>query len=78
MTPGFGIFLIAVGAIIRYALNISVAGVEEGTIGLILMIAGAAIIVFWLISLMATRNRPAAGYDATYERPVERPVDRRY
>ena len=53
MTPGFGIFLIAVGAIIRYALNISVAGVEEGTIGLILMIAGAAIIVFcrWPASL---------------------------
>jgi hypothetical protein len=29
MTVGFGIFLIVVGAIIMYALNVNVAGVEE-------------------------------------------------
>ncbi len=65
MTPGLGIFLIALGAIIRYAINISIAGVEEGTIGLILMIAGIAVIVFWGIWMLATRGDRARdrGYD---------------
>ena len=64
MTPGIGIFLIALGAIIRYAINISVAGIEEGTIGLILMIAGVAIIALWLIMLLTDRRRDPA-YDRT-------------
>ena len=50
MTVGFGIFLIAVGAIIRYALNFDLAGVEEGTIGIILIIAGIAVAILGLIS----------------------------
>jgi hypothetical protein len=80
MTPGLGIFLIAAGAIIRYAINISIAGIEEDTIGLILMIAGVAVIAVWLIWLLATRRDPARR-DPAYERPVdprERPVDPRY
>jgi hypothetical protein len=59
MTPGLGIFLIALGAIIRYAIDISIAGVEEGTIGLILMLAGLAVLLFWVISLIAARRDPA-------------------
>jgi hypothetical protein len=72
MTPGFGIFLIAVGAIIRYALNISIAGVEEETIGLILMIAGVAVVLLWLVWLVSTRR------DSAYDRPVETRTDPRY
>ena len=72
MTPGFGIFLIAVGAIIRYALNISIAGVEEETIGLILMIAGVAVVLLWLVWLLTSRRDPA------YDRPVESRTDPRY
>jgi Domain of unknown function (DUF6458) len=34
------IFLIAVGAILRYAVTITVSGVELQTVGLILMIVG--------------------------------------
>jgi hypothetical protein len=34
------IFLIAVGAILRYAVNVTVEGVEIDTVGLILMIVG--------------------------------------
>ena len=33
MTVAFGIFLIVVGAIIKYALNLDVAGVQENTLG---------------------------------------------
>lgn len=40
MTYGAAIFLIAAGAIIRYALNLRIAGVNEHVIGLILIIAG--------------------------------------
>jgi hypothetical protein len=50
MTVGFGIFLIAVGAIIKYALNVQIAGVEEGTIGLILIVAGIAVAILGLIA----------------------------
>ncbi|HYI98320.1 MAG TPA: DUF6458 family protein [Thermoleophilaceae bacterium] len=55
MTIGSSIFLIAVGAILRYAVTDSISGVDLTTIGLILMIAG---IVGLLISLfMATTAR---------------------
>ena len=40
MSIGFSIFLIAAGAILRYAVTASVSGVELETVGLILMIAG--------------------------------------
>jgi hypothetical protein len=37
---GMSIFLIAAGAILRYAVTITVSGVELQTVGLILMIVG--------------------------------------
>jgi Domain of unknown function (DUF6458) len=40
MGIGTSIFLIAVGAILRYAVNVSVEGIELQTVGLILMIVG--------------------------------------
>ncbi|HEX3734033.1 MAG TPA: DUF6458 family protein [Solirubrobacterales bacterium] len=53
------IFLIAVGAILRYATNIHVKGVSLDTVGLILMIAGAAALVLSLIQelIWSRRNR---------------------
>lgn len=42
VTIAGAIFLIAVGAILRYATNLHVEGVSIDTVGLILMIAGAA------------------------------------
>jgi len=41
MTIAAAIFLIAVGAILRYATDLNVEGVSIDTVGLILMIAGA-------------------------------------
>jgi hypothetical protein len=40
MTYAAAIFLIVAGAIIRYGLNLNIAGVNEHVIGLILIIAG--------------------------------------
>jgi hypothetical protein len=50
MTVGTGIFLIIVGAIIAFALNVNIGGVEEGTIGLILIAAGVVVLILALIS----------------------------
>jgi len=41
MPLGTSIFLIAVGAILRYAVTASVSGISIHTVGLILMIVGA-------------------------------------
>jgi hypothetical protein len=50
MTVGGGIFLIVVGAILRYAVNFEIAGVQEGTIGVILIVAGIVVAVLGLIA----------------------------
>ena len=44
MTIGTSLFLIAVGAILRYAVDATVAGVDIQTAGLILMIIGVFIL----------------------------------
>jgi hypothetical protein len=49
MTVAGGIFLIAVGAILRYATDFDVNGLDVDTVGLILMIAGAAVFVISLL-----------------------------
>jgi cytochrome c oxidase subunit IV len=59
MTIAGAIFLIAVGAILRYATNIHVQGVSLDTVGLILMIAGAAglILSFFQEAIWSDRAR---------------------
>jgi hypothetical protein len=49
VTIGTSIFLIAVGAILRYATNFHVKGVDVDEVGLILMIVGAAAFVISLL-----------------------------
>jgi membrane protein implicated in regulation of membrane protease activity len=53
MTSGGSILLIAVGAILRYAVTASVSGISIQTIGLILMIAGIAALVLSLLYTLA-------------------------
>ena len=59
MTIAGAIFLIAVGAILRYATNFHVEGLSIDTIGLILMIAGVAglILSFFWESMWSDRAR---------------------
>jgi hypothetical protein len=58
MTIGAAIFLIAVGAILKFATNVHVQGVSIDTVGLILMIAGAAGLVLALLQeLIWSRRR---------------------
>lgn len=56
---GGSLFLLALGAILRYAVTADLAGVDIATVGLILMIAGAAMFVLALVFTFA--GRPSGG-----------------
>jgi hypothetical protein len=66
MRVGTSIFLIAVGAIIRYAVTFHVSGVSLPVIGLILIIAGIVGLVLSLIYRATARGRVV---DGPYEEP---------
>ena len=53
------IFLIAVGAILRYAVNVTVQGVEIDTVGLILIVVGiVGLVISLAVEFMGPRDRP--------------------
>ena len=53
------IFLIAVGAILRYAINVTVQGVEIDTVGLILMVVGIiGLVISLAVIFMSNDDRP--------------------
>lgn len=56
MGIGTGIFLFVVGAILTYAVNVSVSWVNLGLIGYILMIAGVVTFVISLILVLKRRS----------------------
>ena len=55
MTIGTSLFLIAVGAILRFAVNDSIEDIDLSTVGLILMIVGAVGLVLGLF--LTSRDR---------------------
>jgi hypothetical protein len=59
MTFAASIFLIAIGAILRFATHIHVKGLDLRTIGLILMIAGVVglLIAIWQWAVWSKRSR---------------------
>ncbi len=60
MTVGGSLLLIAVGAILRYATNLSVKGVDIDTVGLILMIVGIVgfvLAVIYEVAVARERSR---------------------
>ena len=72
MTVGTSLFLLAVGAILKYAVSDSVEGVDLGTIGVILMIVGVIGLIlssFYLTMWRRDTERPVV-------RETERPVVR--
>ena len=70
MAIGTALFLIAVGAILRYGVSDSVEGIDLPTIGLILIIVGVIgmVISFFMMS-MWSRDRDR---DVVERRPVDR------
>ena len=58
---GFGIFLVAVGAILRYAVTAELAGIDIGTVGVIPMIAGAVLFLLSRFFVIWRRQQAASG-----------------
>jgi len=59
MEYGTSIFLIAVGAILKFAVNATVSGISLQTVGVILMLVGALGLLlsfFWLASARGRRD----------------------
>ena len=67
MRIGTALVLIAVGAILRYAVNVTAEGFNIHTIGLILMVVGVVGLVISLILATTIDRRP--------DRPVGRERD---
>ena len=71
MTIATAIFLIAVGAILRYAINVNSDVIDIPTVGLILMIAGGAGLALSLLYELVQQggpkdrddSQPRGGYD---------------
>ena len=66
MTIGAALFLIAVGAILRYAVTAHLAGIDIQTVGLILMVVGIVGFVFALFWTFRGPSRPATVADDPY------------
>jgi sulfite exporter TauE/SafE len=75
MGLGTSLFLIAVGAILKFAVTDSVSGVDLTAVGVILMVVGAIglLISLFYATLWADRRREAA---VVREPVVREPVDR--
>ena len=83
MYIGTSIFLIAVGAILRYAVTADVEGINLDTAGLILMIVGVVGLLFSLLwmTIWADRRRDrgvVTDRAVVTEPPRERVVERDY
>jgi hypothetical protein len=73
---GTSIFLIAVGAILKFAVTASVSGVDLNVVGVILMVVGIVgllISLFWMTVWADRRNRVAGDRVVRRDREV---VDR--
>ena len=74
MTLGGSIFLIALGAILAFAVEFQIAGLEINVIGIILMIAG---VVGLILSLFMRTNRRTTVEEPTRRRTVVEDRDTR-
>lgn len=63
MGIGVGLILVAVGAVLTFAVNAAVSGVNIHTIGIILMAVGLVGVVIELV-VFAPRRRSVTTYDA--------------
>jgi hypothetical protein len=79
MRIGGSLFLIALGAILKWAVTTTVSGIDLQTVGLILMVVGLialAVTIYWMTARRRTdvvyRNTQPPTYVDPY-RPVQQP-----
>ena len=70
MGIGTSIFLIAVGAILKFAVTDTISGVELSTVGVILMVVGVLGLLISLLYMTMWRDRARGG--VVRDRVVER------
>lgn len=58
MTFGSSLFLIAVGAILKFAVTATVAGIDIQTVGVILMVVGVVGLLVGVVLLLNRREPP--------------------
>lgn len=73
MGIGVSVFLLALGAILAFAVHATVSGIDINTIGVILMVAGAIGLAMSML-IFGRRDRVVAG-GVTEERVVTRERD---
>jgi len=72
MGIGTSLFLIAIGAILYFAVNADISGLEISTIGIILMVIGIVGLLISLFFLSSARRR--VGTERTVVRDREPPA----
>jgi hypothetical protein len=72
MGIGTSLFLIAAGAILRFAVTDSISGVDLTTVGLILLIVGILGLIISLLLLLAPRRRETVVTHDRYADPPPR------
>jgi membrane-bound ClpP family serine protease len=76
MSIGASIFLLVVGAILTFAVEVSTPGFSINTVGIILMVAGVLgllfSLLFWSSFSPYRRRRTVAGDTVVEERRIER------
>ncbi len=66
MGIGTSLFLIAVGAILYFAVNASISGLEIATVGIILMVVGVLGLLISLFMLNSARRSDTVVRDREY------------
>jgi hypothetical protein len=76
MSLGISLFLLAVGAVLAFAVNYTASGVDVAAVGWILMAVGFVGIMLYLTFLasFAPMNRGETTHTEIVERPVDRPT----
>ncbi|MEU7820752.1 DUF6458 family protein [Catellatospora sp. NPDC049133] len=74
MGIGASLFLIALGAILTFALDVSISGLDLDVVGWILMVVGALGMVLTL-TIWSSRRRPAVTTAPTERRVIEETRD---
>lgn len=78
MGIGVSVFLLAVGAILAFAVDLTVSGLDLATVGVILMVVGAiGLVASMLIFGRDTVGRRAVVSDTYVEEDLGDPVSRR-
>lgn len=72
MQIGTSIFLIALGAILKFAITFTIAGISLQVVGVILMIVGIVALIASLVYALAHRSRDRHGVRGAAPTPQQR------